>query len=142
MNSPPETSEPRTFLAVTLFLVSLLLFALMGLVIKRLSPDYGAAELSSYRNLFAMIPAIIVLWATRSWHAAGRPLRIRQWRLGFLRGAIVVFAQVCYYISLTVLPFATATTISYSMALFMVALAVPILGTSLSIKGANTPVKA
>ena len=38
-------------LAVVLSLVSLVFFDLMGLVIKSLSADYGAAELSAYRRV-------------------------------------------------------------------------------------------
>ncbi len=90
----------QTLSAILLFLSALLLFALMGLVIKFLAPNYSAAELSSYRNLFGMIPALIALWSTRAWHQAGRPIRIRQWRLGFLRGVIVVFAQLFFYMAL------------------------------------------
>ncbi|MDJ0627190.1 MAG: DMT family transporter [Rhodobacter sp.] len=129
MNSDKASGDrQRTFLAVLLFLLALLLFAVMGLVIKHLSPVYGAAELSAYRNLFGLIPACLALWGTAAWHRAGRPLRIRQWRLALLRGAIVVFAQLMFYLALGRLAFATANTISYSNALFMTAFAVPLLG--------------
>lgn len=133
MPKPNQTAQGAapvwgTFWAIALFLLSLLLFDLMGLVIKRLSPNYGAAELSAYRNIFGLIPAMIALWATADWHRQGRPVVIRQWRLGLLRGAIVVFAQFMFYLSLARIAFATATTISYSNALLMTAFAVPLLG--------------
>lgn len=115
-------------LAVALSLVSLVFFDLMGLVIKRLSVDYGAAELSAYRNIFGLLPSFIALWSSSNWHQSGRRLRVRQWGLIGLRGLIVTFAQLMFYLSLGLIAFASATTISYSSGLFMTAFAVLLLG--------------
>ena len=100
----------------------------MGLVIKLLSDRYSAAELSAWRNIFGLIPSLIALYYSRAWHAAGRPIVIRQWRLAIARGLIVTLAQLCFYLSLGAMAFATASTITYANALFMTALAVPLLG--------------
>jgi drug/metabolite transporter (DMT)-like permease len=118
----------RTALAIVLSLIALTLFDAMGLVIKLLSDRYSAQELSAWRNLFGLIPSILALCGSRMWHASGRPIVIRQWKLALARGVIVTFAQLFFYISLGVLAFATAATITYANALFMTALAVPILG--------------
>jgi drug/metabolite transporter (DMT)-like permease len=114
-------------LAIGLSLLALLLFDLMGLIIKYLSPAYQAAELSAYRNLFGLIPSAIVLWSSAEWRAKGRRLCIRQWPLACFRGICVTFAQFMFYLSLGRIDFATATTISYAMALFTPALAVILL---------------
>jgi drug/metabolite transporter (DMT)-like permease len=118
----------RTGLAIVLSLVALTLFDAMGLIIKHLSDGYSAAELSAWRNLFGLIPAIIVLWFSKAWRAGGKRLKIRQWKLAFFRGAIVTFAQLCFYMSLGLMAFATASTITYASALFTTALAIPLLG--------------
>ena len=118
----------NTTLAIVISLVALILFDLMGLLIKYLSTDYRAVELSAYRNIFGLIPSVLALWLTASWHQNGRKLVLRQWRLAVWRGVAVTFAQLLFYLSLGLMPFATATTISYSTALFTTALAVPILG--------------
>ena len=118
----------RTGLAIILSLVALTLFDAMGLVIKHLSGTYSAAELSAWRNLFGLIPSIIALAASRGWHAKGRIWRIRQWKLALMRGVIVTVAQLFFYMSLGRMAFATASTITYANALFMTALAVPLLG--------------
>ena len=118
----------RTGLAIILSLVALTLFDAMGLVIKHLSGAYSAAELSAWRNLFGLIPSIIALMASRAWHAKGRIWWIRQWKLAIMRGVIVTFAQLFFYMSLGRMEFATASTITYANALFMTALAVPLLG--------------
>lgn len=100
----------------------------MGLIIKYLSTDYSAAELSAYRNFFGLIPSIIALYSSRVWHDSGRKMRMRQWPMASARGLIVACAQLLFYYSLGQLAFASATTITYSNALFMTALAVPLLG--------------
>lgn len=114
--------------AIALSLLAILLFDCMGLIIKLLSDRYGAAELSTYRNVFGLIPSLLALWWSRGWHASGRKLVIRQWPLACARGLIVTFAQFLFYYSLGKLAFATAATLTYSNALFMTALAIPLLG--------------
>lgn len=118
----------RTTLAILYSLMAIVLFDSMGLIIKHLSADYGAAELSAYRNLIGLVPAGLVLWSSSEWHRKGRILRVRQWRLALLRGIILTFAQFSFYLSLGIMSFATASTITYANALFLVALAVPLLG--------------
>ena len=120
--------KSSTGLAIVLSLVALILFDAMGLVIKRLSGSYTAVELSAYRNFFGLIPSALALWWSAQWHASGRPVRMRQWRLAILRGLAVTFAQLCFYTSLGAMAFATATTISYSNALFVTLLSIPLLG--------------
>jgi drug/metabolite transporter (DMT)-like permease len=118
----------RTGLAIVLSLVALTLFDVMGLIIKHLSDGYSAAELSAWRNLFGLVPSVIVLWFSKAWRAGGKRLKIRQWKLAFFRGAIVTFAQLSFYMSLGLMAFATASTITYASALFTTALAIPLLG--------------
>lgn len=118
----------RTGLAIFLSLVALSLFDAMGLVIKLLSDRYSAMELSAWRNFFGLFPAAIAVYGSRMWHTAGRPVFIRQWKLALARGAIVTLAQMSFYMSLGLMAFATASTITYANALFMTALAVPLLG--------------
>lgn len=115
-------------MAILLSLLALVLFDCMGLIIKLLSPRYSAAELSAYRNAFGLIPSLAFLYLSSAWKQGGRKWRIRQWKMAGFRGILVTFAQLCFYVSLGALPFATASTLTYSNALFMTALAVPLLG--------------
>lgn len=114
--------------AVLILFGGIILFDAMGLIIKYLSSDYRAAELSAYRNLFGLIPSVLALVLAPAWRRSGASFRLRQWRLAVFRGVCVTFAQFSFYFSLGAMPFASATTISYAMALFMTAFAVPILG--------------
>jgi drug/metabolite transporter (DMT)-like permease len=124
----PTLVKGSVTFAVVLSLVSLVFFDLMGLLIKRMSSDYNAAELSAYRNIFGLIPGVFALWASRNWHQSGRRLWVRQWVLMCARGLIVTFAQLMFYLSLGRIAFASATTISYSNGLFMTVFAVLVLG--------------
>ncbi len=115
-------------LAVCLSLLSLVFFDFMGLLIKHLSSEYSAAELSAYRNIFGLIPSVVALWSSRQWHSNGHRLWVRQWSLIGARGLIVTLAQLMFYLSLGRIAFASATTISYSSGLFMTTFAVLLLG--------------
>lgn len=115
-------------LGILISIVALVLFDFMGLIIKALSVRYAAAELSAYRNLFGLVPSALALWMTATWRRGDRSLRMRQWRLAVGRGMAVTLAQLLFYLSLGLMAFATATTISYTTALFTTALAVPMLG--------------
>ncbi|WP_406646397.1 DMT family transporter [Aliisedimentitalea scapharcae] len=122
------TNPDRTGTAILLSLLALVLFDLMGLIIKHLSVSYSAAELSAWRNLFGLVPAFVALWSARAWRQGVRNWHIAQWPLACARGFIVTFAQFLFYLSLGHMAFATASTITYANALFMTALAVPLLG--------------
>ena len=115
-------------LAIVLSLVALVLFQAMGLVIKHLSPRFSAPELSAWRNFFGLFPSALALLTSKTWHANGRPWKLRQWKMACARGLSVSVAQLFFYISLGTMAYATATTITYANALFMTALAIPILG--------------
>ena len=118
----------RTGLAIILSLLALVLFDAMGLIIKSLSTEFSATELSTWRNLFGLLPAFLVLYASKTWRENGKKIIIKQWKLALLRGVIASLAQLCFYWSLGLMAFATASTITYSGALFATAFAIPILG--------------
>ena len=114
--------------AVSVILIAIFLFDIMGAIIKHLGERYPAQQLSMFRNLFGLIPSLGVLIYSRSWHEAGRPIIIRQWRLALIRGGIVALAQLCYYVSLIHMEFATASSIAFAGPLFVTALSIPVLG--------------
>ena len=113
--------------AMLLVLFAVLMFSIMGAIIKYMGASYAPQQLSTFRNAFGLIPTVLVLLLNRDWHAAGRPLVIRQWRLGLLRGGFIAVAQVCFYWALVHIEFATASTIVYAGPLFITAMSVPVL---------------
>ena len=67
-----------------------------------------------FSEIFGMIPCFIALYFSTDWHQNGRKIKIKQWRLGFLRGAFVALAQLCLYTSYLYLPFALVATMEYT----------------------------
>ncbi len=112
---------------IVLILLAVFLFDVMGAIVKHLSAHYPPQQLSVLRNLFGLIPSLVILVGDRSWHRSGRPIRIRQWKLGLMRGAMVAIAQLCFYTALHHMAFATASTLAFAAPLFITALSVPVL---------------
>ncbi|MCC6007470.1 MAG: DMT family transporter [Rhodobacteraceae bacterium] len=118
----------RSFLfAVGLFLLGVLLLDIMGIIVKMLLPRYGAVELSAYRNLIGMVPAVAILLWSNEFRWTRQALIIRQWLLAFVRGVLVAGAQLLFYAALLYLEFATVSALGQTTAIFVVALSVPIL---------------
>ena len=115
-------------IAVLLTLSGLFLLDCMGIAIKYLRNDYPAAVLSVYRNFFGMVPCLIVLFLSSQWHANGRAIIIKEWRLGLLRGVFVCFAQICLYTSYFYVPYALVATMEHTGPMIVSLLCIPILG--------------
>ena len=122
-------SKPAPVLIpILVVLTGILLLDVMGVFIRILSATYPAQELAALRNLFGMVPSAILLVSMASWHAGGRKLGMRQWKLALLRGVFVTGAQLCFYIALTKLEFATVSTLAFASPMIVTALSVPVLG--------------
>ena len=126
MNVQPQSSS--VLIPILIVMTGILLLDIMGVFIRILSATYPPQELSALRNIFGMVPSFLLLYWTASWHRAGRPWRIRQWKLAFARGGFVAFAQFCFYIALTKLEFATVSTLAFAGPMFVTALSMPVLG--------------
>jgi drug/metabolite transporter (DMT)-like permease len=113
--------------AVAYVLLAILLFDFQGVIIKFLGDRYPVQQLAGFRNVFGLIPSIIVLLLSSEWHTRGRLLKIRQWRLGLLRGLFIAMAQYCFYLSITKMELATATTLTYISPVLITLLSIPIL---------------
>lgn len=116
------------WLGVVTSIIAVVFFTLMGLVIKMLAGAYKPSEIAAYRNVFGLVPSMIALWFVASWRDGGRPIRIRQWPLAVFRGVAVTGAQFCFYLSLTMMDFAAASTINYASAIITTAYAAPLFG--------------
>lgn len=113
--------------AVIYILLAILLFDLQGVIIKFLGDRYAVQQLASFRNVFGLIPSLLVLLLSREWHNRGRILLMRQWRLGLLRGLFIAIAQYCFYLSITKMELATASTLTFISPVLITLLTIPIL---------------
>ncbi len=114
--------------AVACLLLAVLLFDLQGAMIKMLGDRYSVPQIATFRNLFGLIPSfLLALWATRGTKGLAR-FHLSRWPLALGRGISIAFAQYCFYLSLTRMEFATASTLAFAGPLFITALSVPLLG--------------
>ena len=100
----------------------------MSVIIKSLLPRYEVLELSAYRNVVGMIPALILMWWTGEFKLGHKNLWIRQWKFALSRGLMVTIAQICWYASLGTSAFALVAALGYTMSLFVVLFSIPLLG--------------
>lgn len=105
----------------------------MSLTIKYLLPRYSVLELSAYRNVIGVIPALVMMWWMGEFKMDPKHLWIRQWKLAMWRGIMVTVAQICWYASLATSAFALVAALGYTMSLFVVLMSIPILGERLGI---------
>lgn len=73
------------------------------------------------------------MWWSKLWIETGRPIVIRQWKFGLLRGGLITVAQICFYLALVRMELATVTSIAFTGPLFVTALSIPILGHTVGI---------
>ncbi|MDE0716107.1 MAG: DMT family transporter [Gammaproteobacteria bacterium] len=113
--------------AVVIILIAILLFDIQGAIIKFLGDRYGIPQIATFRNIFGLLPALLLVYLARTGVRGPARFRLRQWPLAVLRGASIACAQYCLYLSLTLMEFATASTLAFAGPLFITALSVPIL---------------
>ncbi len=113
--------------AVFFVLLAIFLFDLQGVIIKFLGERYPVQQLASFRNVFGLIPSLLVLLLSREWHSRGCILAIRQWRLGLGRGLYIAAAQFCFYLAITKMELATASTLTFIGPVLITLLSIPIL---------------
>ncbi len=114
--------------AVIIIIAAIFLFDVQGAFIKHMGRRFPVEQISLFRNLFGILPNLLVLLCSAGWHASGRPLLIPHWKLALGRGLMLVVAQMCFYTALLHMQLATATTLAFSGPLFVTLLSIPLLG--------------
>lgn len=87
-------------------LVAGLLFAVMGVLVKLGAQEFSALELVFYRSLFSLMVISLVVMA------CGAALSTSHLRLHMSRSLSGMMAMDCYFYAMTLLPIATAITLS------------------------------
>jgi len=119
------TPTSRPFLAIALVLLSITGFDLMAVIVKVLtSRGYSPVELSTYRNIFGMLPPIALMLFLGELKLERRFLILKKWRMALFRGLMVALAQLAFYTSLSLMELATIATLAQSSALFVVIMSV------------------
>jgi drug/metabolite transporter (DMT)-like permease len=117
-------SQSETLRSIGFLVSALVLFAVMDVLIKLLSTDYGTFQIVFFRSAVALLPISILV--ARS----GGVRAIRTARLGghILRSLIGTSALLCFFYSYKFMPLADAYAIHFAGPLFLTALSGPMLG--------------
>jgi len=111
-------------------ILAIFLFDVQGALIKHMGARYPIEQIAFFRNLFGIIPSLLVLWASADWRAQGHAWKLVRWKLALGRGLILICAQMFFYHALVQMQLATATTLAFSGPLFITVLSIPMLGHS------------
>ena len=96
----------------------------MAVHVRFLSSRYNPQELSLYRNLLGVIPAILYLAYERQLTFRLTEYRLTKWRLAIGRGLLIAVAQLMLYTALMQLELAAVSALGQTIAIFVVLLAV------------------
>lgn len=122
----PSALQPHELArrGIASMLVAVLLYAILNAMAKMMTQHYPLAEVTFFRNAFALIPATAML------AAGGGVARLRTSHLfgHFWRAVIGLTSMVLLFLSYHLMPMADAVALSFSAPLFLTVLSVPLLG--------------
>ncbi|MBX2883971.1 MAG: DMT family transporter [Granulosicoccus sp.] len=122
------TFSSRFPLAIGTILLAIFLFDVQGVMIKHMGSRYPVEQIAFFRNLFGLLPSLLVLYLSREWRDREMRWRISPWTLALGRGLMLIVAQMCLYHALANMQLATATTLVFAGPFFVTLLSIPLLG--------------
>lgn len=111
--------DQQAIAGVGLKLVSVASFASMAGCVKFLGGAIPAGQVVFCRGMISLVVVAIVAWRVAGLHL----LVTRNWRAHALRSISGSLSMFCWFISLTLIPLAQMTTISFTIPLFLTVLA-------------------
>lgn len=112
---------------------AIICFDLMGVMVRILSADFSAPELSAYRNICGVIPSLILMSYRGELRWRGTNFIIKPWRFALIRGVTVAIAQICFYSALVHLELATVSALAQTNAFFVVLVSIVMLAEKVGI---------
>lgn len=88
-------------------------FACMGVCVKLASSHYSAAEIVFYRSFINLLFMLVLI------KARGIPVKTPLWRLHIQRSGSGCISLMLYFYAISMLPLASAVTLSYTSPLFL-----------------------
>ena len=104
--------------------LALFLLTLTDSIIKWLSPALPLHQITLLRSVFALLPVMLIVYFEGGWQV----LRTRRPILHFLRGSMLVLANMFFFVGLAAMPLAETVTLFYTAPLFICILSQPVLG--------------
>lgn len=118
------TRTHRPILGVSLKLISVVLFAGMNASVKSLHTDVPTGETMFVRSLIAVLTLTVLARQT----VGLKVLKTGNWRRHASRSLAGTISMFCLFTSLTLLPLAEVTTITFTTPMFVTVLAMVFLG--------------
>ena len=110
--------------AILTCLLAYFFFDIMSVHVRILSINYSPQELSVYRNVIGVLPAIFYLWYSKELSSKISDYKLDKWKLAISRGLVIAVAQLCLYTAIAKLELATVSALGQVSALFTVLLAI------------------
>lgn len=122
--SPRSLDSHPALLGVALKLVSVLGLAGMAACVKYLGAAVPAGQVVFCRGAVSLLVIAAVAWRTEGL----RVLKTGNWRAHAWRSVVGSLSMFCWFVSLTMIPLARMTAISFTIPLFLTVLALVFLG--------------
>ena len=113
---------PKIYIAICAMLLGVVFVDLYGVIIKSLGNIYSTAQLTMFRNAFAVIPLLILFFFFQGYVDIFKNINRKFIFLCFLRGASFLFMNITYFIAIINMNFATASTLTFSSPFFIIIL--------------------
>ena len=112
-----NTEKPFSHALIAL-LIGLLLLSGLNISAKYLGGYYPSQQVAMMRNLFGLIPALLILQWRSPVKLSVNSLIFPKWYLAALRGLLITVAQFLFFWALTEMPLASARSLSYAGPVF------------------------
>ena len=109
----------RLYIAIGSVILGILCVDSYGIIIKFLGDYYSTIQLTVFRNSFAVLPLLALLYFTKSFSSTFSELNSRFLLICFIRGICFTLMHVCYFLAITNMNFATASTLTFSAPFFI-----------------------
>lgn len=116
--------QNKTLLGVVYLCLGVLVFSTQDAIVKAVSGSYALTQVVSIR----CIVSVPILFAMVWWEAGPRALLSRNFRPLVSRSAVMLLAYTTYYMAFPALKLADAVALYFTVPLFMLAMAAPLLG--------------
>ena len=123
-NSSIKSSSRTIFLSVGAMILGVLFIDIYGIIVKFLGDTYSTNQMVLFRNLFAIIPLLALIFYTNENLKIFKNLTKKFIILCFIRGFCFLFMNVFYFIAINNMDFATASTLTFSATFFIVILSI------------------
>ena len=119
-----KSSSRIIYLSVGAMILGVLFIDIYGIIIKFLGDAYSTNQVVLFRNLFAIIPLLLLIFYTNENLKIFRKITKKFIILCFIRGQCFLFMNVFYFIAINNMDFATASTLTFSATFFIVILSI------------------